>query len=90
MLKKQHDISLGNIVGSNIFNILLVIGATATIHPYRISADRFMTMVGLPVMMGLAIILLPFSITGNRITRVEGVFFVLVCAGYYTFAFIMA
>ncbi len=90
ILKGNSDISLGNIVGSNIFNILLVIGATATIHPYSISQDRFLTLVGLPVMMGLAVVLLPFSMTGSRISRAEGGIFFLVCTGYYVLAVLMA
>jgi len=90
ILKGHSDISLGNIVGSNIFNILLVIGATATIHPYSISPDRFLTVVGLPVMMGLAVVLLPFSMTGSRISRAEGGLFFLVCTGYYVLAVLMA
>jgi cation:H+ antiporter len=89
-LKGHADISLGNIVGSNIFNILLVIGATATLRPYSISHDRFLTVIGMPFMMGLAVLLLPFAIIGNRISRIEGALFFILYSIYCVFAVLMA
>ncbi|HUT63594.1 MAG TPA: calcium/sodium antiporter [Anaerolineae bacterium] len=86
----HSDISLGNIVGSNIFNILLVIGATATIQPYTVSPDRYLTMVGMPMMMALAVLILPFSMTGNRINRAEGALFFLCYTVYCVLAILMA
>lgn len=78
--KGHADISLGNIVGSNIFNILLVIGVTASIIPYNISPDRFLTHIGLPVMMGLAVIVWPFALSGRKISRIEGgILFAVYC-----------
>lgn len=81
-LRNQADISVGNIVGSNIFNILLVIGASASIRPYDISPDRYLFWVGLPLMMLLAIILLPIAITGKQVSRLEG--------GAFTIVYILA
>ena len=79
-LKSQSDISLGNIVGSNIFNILLVIGATATIRPFSISPDPYLNYVGMPFMMFAALLLFPFAISGSTISRIEGaLFFFLYC-----------
>ncbi|MFC1692358.1 calcium/sodium antiporter [Candidatus Latescibacterota bacterium] len=89
-LKGHSDISVGNIVGSNIFNILLVIGATASIYPYRISPDSYLYFVGLPFMMGVAVLLLPFSISGKRITRVEGGFLFVIYIVYVVLAVMMA
>ena len=86
----HSDISLGNIVGSNIFNILLVIGATATIQPYTVSPDRYLTMVGMPMMMAMAVLILPFSMTGNRISRAEGALFFLCYTVYCVLAILMA
>ncbi|MFC1542196.1 sodium:calcium antiporter, partial [Candidatus Latescibacterota bacterium] len=76
-LKKQSDISLGNIVGSNIFNILLVIGTTATIRPFSITPDTYLDYVGLPFMLIVAFLLFPFALTGRTITRFEGAVFVI-------------
>ena len=89
-VKGHSDISLGNVVGSNIFNILLVIGATASIHPYTISPDRYLNTVGLPMMMGVAVLLLPFSMRGNHISRAEGALFFFLYIVYCVLAVVMA
>ena len=89
-LKGHPDISLGNIVGSNIFNILLVIGVTASIRPYDIPYDRYMNVVGMPFMMGLAVLLLIFSLSRNRLERYEGVLFFILYIVYCALAVVMA
>lgn len=73
-LKGQSDIAIGNVVGSNLFNILGVLGVTAVIHP--IIGNGISTLDWL-VMIGLAILLLPFAYTGLRIGRREGGILVL-------------
>ena len=79
VLRGQRDLAVGNIVGSNIFNLLLVLGATALIAsdgvPVTPSAIRF----DLPVMTAVAVACLPIFFTGHRIARWEGALFV----GYY-------
>ncbi len=67
----QGDIAIGNVVGSNIFNLLFIAGLVATINPMPIpSGGQF----DLLFMAGLSAILLPIAISGQRrILRVEGV-----------------
>lgn len=89
-LKGHSDISLGNIVGSNIFNILFVIGVTASVRPYDIPYDRYMNTVGMPFMMGLAVLLLIFSIFGKYITRLESALFSIIYIVYCVLAVVMA
>lgn len=89
-IKGHSDISLGNIVGSNIFNILFVIGVTAVISPFTVSQDRYLFMIGIPFMMGLAVLILFFSATGNRISRIEGALFTTIYIVYCVFAVVMA
>jgi len=89
-LKGHADISLGNIVGSNIFNILLVLGATSVIQPFIINDDNFLKMVGMPAMMGLTVVLLLFSVSGTRISRIEGILFFIVYLLYCVLAVVMA
>lgn len=68
-LKGQSDIAIGNVVGSNLFNILAILGVTAIIHPvHSAGLQNFDFM----VMLALAVILLPFAWTGLRIGRREG------------------
>lgn len=69
-LKKQTDIALGNILGSNLMNILAIIGVTAVIKPITVSqiflSNDFLWM------LGFTLLLLPIIITKLRITRWEG------------------
>lgn len=74
-LKKESEIALGNIVGSNIFNILFVLGASATISPLAVNEKVFVDVV---FMIILTVLLLIFSRTGFKIGKREGV--VLVAA----------
>jgi len=69
-LKKQTDIALGNILGSNLMNILAIIGVTAVVKPIAVSpiflSNDFLWM------LGFTLLLLPIIITKLRISRWEG------------------
>ncbi|HUG99958.1 MAG TPA: calcium/sodium antiporter [Gammaproteobacteria bacterium] len=68
-LKGDADIAVGNIIGSNFFNILAILGITAVLHPL----DRGgITMVDLSVMLIFALLLLPLLMVRQRIGRPEG------------------
>lgn len=77
--KKETDIAIGNVVGSNVFNILGILGITALIIP--ISSVE-MSYIDLGVMLFTAIILFPLSRTGFSISRVEGAFLLAGYVGY--------
>lgn len=77
--KKQSDIAIGNIVGSNIFNILAIMGLSALVHP--ITALQ-VNHVDLLVMLAVSILLLPLVRTGFRIVRREGILLVLIYVAY--------
>ena len=70
--KKESDIAIGNVVGSNIFNILSILGITAIIIPISSAGIGY---VDLAIMLLTAIILFPLSRTGFSITRLEGLMF---------------
>ncbi len=89
-VKGHSDLCLGNIVGSNIFNILLVIGATASIRPFAISPDRYLELVGMPLMLVLAVILLPLALSGKKISHIEGAVLFAVYIAYIAAAVFMA
>ncbi len=71
-IRGQADIAVGNVVGSNIFNILGVLGATALISPQAVS-PQILTL-DTPVMLAASLALLPIVRTGGRISRAEGAF----------------
>ncbi|MDG5473633.1 calcium/sodium antiporter [Jeotgalibacillus sp. ET6] len=77
-IKKESEIALGNIVGSNIFNIFFVLGAASVISPLAVDSKIF---VDVFVMLILTIVLLVFSRTNFKIGKVEGsilaVFYIL-------------
>jgi len=77
--KGESDICVGNVVGSNIFNILGILGTAALVHPI---APTGMSRADLGVMLGLAIVLLPVVWSGMRINRAEGALLVGLYAGY--------
>ncbi len=77
----QTDIAVGNIVGSNLFNILMVLGATATIR--SVPVPPVLGPASLGVMLLLALLLLPMCRTLNRrISRVEGLVLLSIYAVY--------
>lgn len=71
----QHDISVGNVVGSNVFNICLVIGTVGLFNP--MSVDMGLMGFEFPAMFLLSFIVFVFARTGFTVNRVEGLLFVL-------------
>ncbi|MDH5834396.1 calcium/sodium antiporter [Luteimonas kalidii] len=78
-LRGERDLAVGNIVGSCIFNLLLVLGATALIAADGVPVSPVALRFDLPVMTAVAVACLPIFFTGHCIQRWEGAVFV----GYY-------
>lgn len=78
-LRGQSDIALGNVVGSNIFNILFVLGLAAVVHPIE---GAFVRGIDQAFLLGTAVVLVPMMATGRRIARMEAVFLLLGYAAY--------
>jgi cation:H+ antiporter len=84
-LKNEHDIAIGNVIGSNIFNLLAVLGLPGLINPGAIDAEVLTR--DFPVMVGLtlALFVMAFGFRGpGRINRFEGALLVLAFCGYQT------
>jgi cation:H+ antiporter len=79
-MRKQTDVAFGNIIGSNIYNILCIGGATALIAPGAVPQEivRFDNM----VMVGVSVAFIYFAWTGLRIARWEGLALLAAYAGY--------
>ena len=71
----QREIAVGNVIGSNVFNLLGVLGLTALLAPAPLSVSPNALTFDLPVMLGVAALCLPVFYSGYRITRVEGLLF---------------
>jgi len=86
-IRGQRDIAVGNVVGSNIFNILAILGITATIAPDGIGVSPAAATFDIPVMVAVAVVCLPVLFTGGIIARWEGALFV---AGYIAYTAYLA
>ena len=78
--RRQSEIAIGNVVGSNIFNILGILGVTSVISPITV-APRFLTF-DLPVTIGASVLLAVLLLTRPRIGRIMGL---ILLAGYFTY-----
>ena len=72
-IKKEYDIAIGNVIGSNIFNILSIIGISSIIKPLSAMA---ISNIDLYVMLGVTLLLLPFFRTSYTLKRDEGIFMI--------------
>jgi cation:H+ antiporter len=75
----QSDLALGNVVGSNIFNLLLVLGVTSCLAPVPVPLGG---RIDLALMLGTAMVLGPISLSQARITRREGGLLLVSYAGF--------
>lgn len=80
-MKHERDIAVGNIVGSNIFNIIFVLGMSGLIASEPLTVSPAALKFDIPVMLAVSLACLPVFFTGERITRWEGILFI----GYYVF-----
>lgn len=83
--KGESDIAIGNVVGSNIFNILFVLAASAVISPMNINAQCLFDLL---VLMAVTVIAYIFCATKKSVNRIEGIVLVLAYTAYLTYAII--
>ncbi len=69
-MKRHGDIALGNVIGSNVFNVLCILGTTALVQPIAIEVPS--AHLDLAVMLGLSVLVWPFLATRMRLDRWEG------------------
>jgi cation:H+ antiporter len=85
-LKREADIALGNIVGSNVFNILGILGITALARPIVLPYASIAF--DLWVMLGASALLFPFLMTGLRLSRREGVILLVLYGAYVMYLYL--
>jgi cation:H+ antiporter len=78
----ERDIAVGNVVGSNTFNVLFVLGLSAIAAPEGISVSRAALGFDIPIMIAVAVACLPVFFTDHLIARWEGVLFVFYFCAY--------
>jgi cation:H+ antiporter len=82
-IKNEMDMSLGNVLGSNLLNVLFVVGLVAMIRPLEV--DPSALQVHFPVMLAFGVLLLPLAWTQYRISRVEGGILLACFTGYLVY-----
>mgnify|MGYP001649248484 FL=1 len=80
--KDEVDMALGNVIGSNIFNILLVLGVAAAISPVAFAWDN---MIDIAVLIVISVITLIFAWTSKELNRKEGIIMLILYAAYMVY-----
>ncbi len=78
-MRGQRDIAVGNVVGSNIFNLLFVVGTTGVISPKALVVSPAALAFDIPFMCAVSLVCLPVFFAGSAVRRPEGLLFL----GYY-------
>lgn len=87
-LKDNADITIGNVVGSNILNILIILGVTGAI--VAVAIQKSTLLIEMPYMLAVTVLLIVMGMTGNKISRFEGVIFIAMFVVYLIYLFILA
>lgn len=85
--KGESGLALGNAVGSCLFNILFILGMSSVISPIVPTGSSVMeSITDTAILLGISILMLIFSATGKKVSRIEGVIYVCLYAAYMAFA----
>ena len=87
-LQGTADITIGNILGSNILNILIILGITSVITSVAVQESTFK--IEIPFVIAITVVLLVFGMTGGTVTRLEGVGLIVLFIGFLVYLFRMA
>lgn len=71
-IRKERDVAVGNLLGSSIYNILVILGITCMVSPGGLPVTRELMLFDIPLMTGVALICVPLFLRSKRISRVEG------------------
>ena len=84
-VRGERDIAVGNLLGSSVFNLFLILGITAAVPAGGIVVESSLAHVDLPVMVAVAVLCIPVFFTGRRVSRWEGIGFMGLYGGYLAY-----
>ncbi|MCX2499118.1 calcium/sodium antiporter [Plesiomonas shigelloides] len=84
-IKGQRDIAVGNVVGSNIFNLLAVLGVSGVLSSNGLAGNEQLVQQDFPVMLAVALLCVPLFFTGAILSRIEGTLFFILYLAYTLF-----
>ena len=82
------DIAIGNVVGSNILNILIILGITGVIT--TVAVQKSTLMIEMPFMLAITVLLIVLGMSGNELTFVEGIIFWVCFIAYLAYLYVLA
>jgi len=88
-LRGPRDIAIGNLLGSSVYNIFFILGATCLFPASGIPVAAELIRIDIPVMVVVVLLCAPIFLTGRAITRAEGAAFVLAYAAYLTYLIVV-
>jgi cation:H+ antiporter len=89
-IRGQRDIAVGNVVGSNIFNLLAVLGASAVVSDSGIAVNEEALNLDIPVMLAATVVLIPICWNGFAIKKWEGALLTVFYAAYVAYLILQA
>lgn len=75
-LRNERDVAVGNLLGSSIYNILVILGIPCLIAPGGIEVERQLLLFDIPLMTAVAFLCIPVFVSGRAVSRLEGGLFV--------------
>lgn len=87
-LRGNRDIAVGNLLGSSIYNILLILGVTSLVAADGLVLPASLVRIDIPIMAAVALACVPIFVTGRRVSRGEGGAMVAAYAAYLTFVLV--
>ena len=87
-MRGERDIALGNLLGSSVYNVLLILGVTCLVPAYGLTLSPTLVWIDIPIMMVAALVCIPIFFSGRRVHRAEG--FGMVVAYLLYLAFLLS
>ncbi|WP_067105078.1 calcium/sodium antiporter [Sphingopyxis granuli] len=87
-IRGERDIAIGNLIGSSVYNILVILGVTCLIPADGIDVSSHLIRIDIPVMLGVALLCIPIFVSSRKISRFEGGLFVSAYAAYLSYLII--
>lgn len=79
-IRGDRDLAIGNLIGSSVYNVTFIMGATALVRPLEVTDE--LIRVDIPIMAAVTLLCIPVFLTGKRVTRWEGIGFVCLYVVY--------
>src|SRR3546814_2120132 len=70
-IRDERDIAIGNLIGSSVYNILVILGVTCLIPADGVDVSSHLIRIDIPVMLGVALLCIPIFVSSRKISRFE-------------------